>query len=118
MFEKGKPKTGGRKPGTPNKSTGELRDQLQQLIETTLTDLPDLLAVVEPAERIRLLTALLPYVMPKLSAVDLTATTPSLENGSEIQIWTSERLNAFNTWYDNHADEYPLNPDASTQPLN
>lgn len=33
-FEKGKPKTGGRKAGTPNKVTVLLRDRLEAIVET------------------------------------------------------------------------------------
>lgn len=32
-FKKGKPKTGGRKPGTPNKATVEIKDFARSLLE-------------------------------------------------------------------------------------
>ena len=72
-FETGKPKTGGRIAGTPNKAAKELREQLRSIIQTTLDELPETLAAMEPADRARLLVAVLPYVMPKLSSIELWA---------------------------------------------
>ncbi|GAB3639713.1 hypothetical protein [Spirosoma arcticum] len=72
-FEKGRAKTGGREAGTPNKAVKELRQQLQEIVQTTLNELPQTLAAMEPTDRARLLTALLPYVMPKLNSVELKA---------------------------------------------
>ena len=46
MFQKGKPKTGGRKTGSSNKVTTELRDKLQSIIEMTVDELPKLLETV------------------------------------------------------------------------
>ena len=74
MFQKGKPKTGGRKTGTSNKMTTELRDKLQSIIEMTVDELPKLLEQMAPEERLKALTALLPYVVPKLSNVEVSGT--------------------------------------------
>ena len=74
MFQKGKPKTGGRKTGTSNKMTTELRDKLQSIIEMTVDELPELLEQMAPEERVKALTALLPYVVPKLSNVEVSGT--------------------------------------------
>lgn len=71
QFEKGRKKTGGRKVGTPNKSIKEVRQQLQTIVQTSLNELPETLAEMEPTDRARLLTALLPYVMPKLNSIEL-----------------------------------------------
>ncbi|GAB3688444.1 hypothetical protein GCM10027592_03380 [Spirosoma flavus] len=73
QFEKGRNKTGGRQVGTPNKSSSELRNQLQSVVQSTLNELPELLTLLEPIDRARLLTALLPYVMPKLNSIELKA---------------------------------------------
>lgn len=70
-FETGRTKTGGRTTGTQNKALKELRDQLQAIVQTSLDELPETLAAMEPTDRARLLTALLPYVMPKLNSVEL-----------------------------------------------
>ena len=72
QFQKGHRKTGGRAAGTPNKTTTELREQLQQVVQTILAELPETLSTMEPADRIRVLTILMPYVMPKLTSIDIT----------------------------------------------
>ena len=80
-FENGHVKMGGRTAGTPNKAAKALRDQLQEVVQTTLDELPDTLAAMEPNERAKLLTALLPYVMPKLTSIDLNTQVEVPEKG-------------------------------------
>ena len=69
-FEKGREKTGGRKPSTPNKATSFLRERIvavwQDNYEDFLKDLKDL----EPKDRCRLMVDLLQYALPKLSSVE------------------------------------------------
>ena len=65
-------KTGGRRAGTPNKTTAELRQQIQTIVEAAIIDLPTLLSDMEPDERVKALNVLLPYVMPKLSSVEIS----------------------------------------------
>jgi hypothetical protein len=64
-------KTGGRKAGTPNKMTKTLRQQVEKIVQTMLADVPDALPGMETADRMKVLTALLPYVLPKLSSTDV-----------------------------------------------
>ena len=59
-------KTGGRKPGTPNKLTSELRVKLKTIVEAELEALPEQIAALEGKERIELLIKLIPYVLPKV----------------------------------------------------
>ena len=68
-FEKGKPKTGGRQKGSVNKTTAELRQQMQAIVEATVKDLPAILEDMAPEERVKALSVILPYVLPKLSSV-------------------------------------------------
>lgn len=76
----GKGRIGGRAKGTPNKSTRELREVLTPIISayvsgeglgeakrTLATDL----ACMEPEDRARTITNLVPYVMPKLASVEV-----------------------------------------------
>jgi vacuolar-type H+-ATPase subunit E/Vma4 len=86
-FEKGREKTGGREAGTPNKAAKELRNQLQAIVQTSLNELPDTLAGMEPTRRARLLTALLPYVMPKLNSVELRAELKGDEPKKDLPPW-------------------------------
>jgi hypothetical protein len=68
---KGK-KTGGRKAGTPNKVTGELRERLKEILSAEIDRLPVLLDSLEPAKRAEIVTRLLPLVVSKpLSLEDI-----------------------------------------------
>jgi len=59
-------KTGGRKPGTPNKVTRTIREMLQEILEGELNNLPSLLEGVNPRDRLQFIAKLLPYVIPQV----------------------------------------------------
>jgi hypothetical protein len=63
-------KTGGRKAGTPNKITIELRKTLKAVIAAELETLPGTLAELSPKERIELTIKLLPFCMPKVDSIN------------------------------------------------
>ena len=71
-------KTGGRKAGTPNKVSGELRSKLKEILSTEIDGLPDLLDSLEPQKRAEVIARLLPLVIPR----QLQAETG--EEGEEI----------------------------------
>ena len=58
-------KTGGRKAGTPNKVTTEVKSKLQLLIDNTIDELSSTNLTV--ANKIKLLEIALNYCIPKLS---------------------------------------------------
>lgn len=71
---------GGRKPGQPNKITKEMREVLAPIISDYISGegigknkrtLANDLAVMEPEDRARIVTNLVPYVMPKLASVEV-----------------------------------------------
>jgi hypothetical protein len=66
-------KTGGRKAGTPNKVTRELRERLKEVFYEELDNLPNLLKDMQPKERVELLIRLAPFVLPKVSPVGMSA---------------------------------------------
>lgn len=70
-MEKKRPKTpgSGRTKGTPNKTTIEAREILQNIIGKELDKLGVLLAKLEPLERVNSLAKLLPYILPKQSEI-------------------------------------------------
>lgn len=74
---KGK-KTGGRKAGTPNKLSGELRAQLKEILSSEIQRLPELLESLEAGKRAEIISRLLPFVIPR----QLQAETG--EEGEEI----------------------------------
>ena len=67
-------KTGGRTAGTPNRVTKALREQIEGIVQTMLAGVPDALPDMETADRMKVLTALLPYVLPKLNSTDIEVT--------------------------------------------
>lgn len=62
-------KTGGRKAGTPNKTTTETKVVLQKVLSTEIDKLGALLKKLEPIERVNVIAKLLPYILPKTSEV-------------------------------------------------
>ena len=87
---KGTPKTGGRKAGTPNKATAAVKDCIQRVLEQYMAPAPqadakpaaDVLPTLEedlkdmlPAERVRAMTQLAGYIVPKQQALSIDEQT-------------------------------------------
>jgi hypothetical protein len=64
-FEKGNP---GRPKGSKNKVNTELRELIQQLFDDNFDTIQDDLESLEPKDRLKFMTDLLPYLMPKLQS--------------------------------------------------
>lgn len=62
-------KTGGRKKGTPNRTTKSMRETLINALHSEISDLPILLSSIPINERINAIIKLLPYVMPKYADI-------------------------------------------------
>jgi hypothetical protein len=69
-FEGGHKKHGGRKKGTPNKITKEIRAVLKNYVAEELTNLPSIVDSLEQEKRLEILLKLLPYVLPKVNSVN------------------------------------------------
>lgn len=65
-------KFGGRTKGTPNKTSAQAREVLQNVVGKELDKLGTLLAKLEPLERVNALAKLLPYILPKKQEIDIT----------------------------------------------
>lgn len=63
-FEKGN-KLGGRKKGSVNKTTSELREAVMQIVSESIDDMVQDLQELCPETRIRLIIQLLDFVLPK-----------------------------------------------------
>lgn len=61
----------GRKAGTPNKLTKELRSILKNIIENELLTIPKNLESLEPEKRIEIVIKLLPFVLPKVVSIEM-----------------------------------------------
>ncbi|MFN5886868.1 MAG: hypothetical protein ACK438_02750 [Flavobacteriales bacterium] len=69
-------KYGGRKYGTPNKLTKELRSVLKEVVFNELENLEERLDQLESKERIELVIKLMPYVFPKMESATHTINEP------------------------------------------
>lgn len=89
-FQKGKPKTGGKVKGTPNKKTMVLETFCQDIIEGGIerfNEAMSKLAKDKPEKYIDAYLSLLEYVKPKLARHDTSVTT----KGELNIIWKEER---------------------------
>ena len=97
-FEKGKPKTGGKIKGNPNKKTLILETFCEDIIEGGIgrfNEAMETLAEKNPTKYIDAYLALLEYVKPKLARQDV-----NLDAKGELSIkWIEERT------YENPKDE-------------
>lgn len=57
-------KTGGRKAGTPNRITGEIKNALSVVLQSEIETLPSLLAKLEPYQRAQIIVRLSQLLLP------------------------------------------------------
>ena len=79
-------KTGGRTKGTPNKTTGETKELLLQVLGKEVTKLGSILAKLEPMERVIALSKLLPYILPKQQESSIEIKTVLTEEQRDARI--------------------------------
>lgn len=60
------PEKKGRTKGKPNRLTAETRDALAKAVSGEVAKVPELLAKLEPKDRLELLAKLLQYILPRL----------------------------------------------------
>lgn len=68
----GTPKTGGRKQGSQNKVTSELKNWISDLIEANQKTFERNLRKLEPEKHVQIIEKLLAYVVPKPQNLDLS----------------------------------------------
>jgi hypothetical protein len=77
MKQKGTEKTGGRVKGTPNKVTKDVRQLLNDIVQSNIANIEDDLKKLTSKERLQIITGLLPYVVPKLQNIEAMIETKS-----------------------------------------
>ena len=63
----------GRPKGSVNKSSNEIREAFQMLLEDNLPTLKRDISSLEPKERVKFMLELASFIIPKMKSVDLTA---------------------------------------------
>jgi len=69
-------KYGGRKKGTPNRLTKELRTILKDVLYNELENIEELLDSLETKERLDMLIKLMPFALPKVGKIGHTDNEP------------------------------------------
>ena len=69
-------KHGGRKKGTPNRLTRELRTILKDVLYQEMEQLEERLNDLDPKDRMQVILKLMPYVFPKVMDVQSTKDEP------------------------------------------
>ncbi len=72
-FEPGHKKRGGRKPGSQNKATSDLRKAVQSIIDTNWPSIQKDLKLLDPKDRLAFLEKMIAYVLPRPQSIDLKA---------------------------------------------
>lgn len=80
-YEKGKPKTGGRKKGVQNKTTEQIREQIKNVVSNKLDVFEADLATMSPFQQWQILEKVTKYFLPALNKND-----DSVEHSGNISI--------------------------------
>ncbi len=68
-FQKGITKTSGRKKGTPNKLTKQIRSIFEELLNNNIAKIQSDLDEMKPVERMNAIFKLAEFVLPKLTSI-------------------------------------------------
>lgn len=69
-------KYGGRKKGTPNRLTKELRVLLKDILYNELEKVDEYLEELEPKEKLEMIIKFMPFVFPKVQSTSHTTNEP------------------------------------------
>ena len=77
QFEKGREKTGGRKPGSVNKASTDIKSKIADLIDNQFDTIQADLETLEPKDRVNAYLKFMEYVLPKQreQKIDLSTLT-------------------------------------------
>ena len=81
---KGAPKTGGRKKGTPNKVTSDLRARIAAFLDERWEDAVEAWGQIDsPASKVRLYIDLASFCLPRMQSISMDATVMKKESSVE-----------------------------------
>lgn len=69
-------KYGGRKKGTPNRLTKDLRFLLKEILHKELEKTEEYLEELEPKERLEMIIKMMPFILPKVNNTSHTSDEP------------------------------------------
>ena len=95
QFSKGHTKLGGRKKGTPNKVSSDLRTRIKLFLDNNFEQLEKDISKLPASERVRFLIKLMEFVVPKqksmeLNSIDKTECIKVVFKGTGVPPITSE----------------------------
>lgn len=70
-------KTGGRTKGTPNVKTKEIKDLLTAFIHQEMENIEDTYYKAPPSERLKFLSSVIQFTIPKMREIETTLSTDS-----------------------------------------
>ena len=88
-------KTGGRQPGTPNRTTTEIREHFQNLIAENLEQLNKDLKELEPLQRLKMIIELSKFVVPTLKAIESNNQNDNNREPLKVVLLTPEERQSF-----------------------
>ncbi len=97
---RGTPNRNGRTKGSTNKATAEIKEAFKLLIENNLPQMEEDLRNLEPFQRLKMITELSSYILPKMKAIEIEAPTIN-ENNELINKLLSISDADFNKIYEN-----------------
>lgn len=81
-FEKGHEKIGGRKQGTQNAATAEIREMISEIVRGNIGQVKEDLKAMKPKDRVDAIAKLLPYIVPKMMEAKITETAVTPEEAA------------------------------------
>lgn len=89
-------KTGGRKKGTPNKSTSKVKERIEDFINKNAEDMQIWFDDLESKDKVKYMLDMYQYAAPKLKSVEVDATVEKTVGGYSMleinEMWNEKEI--------------------------